>query len=69
MPIQSFKKGSMVCLKEISADENLCTYLHGLGLIPGVALEIVSDKNPFVVNVKGSKLALGSSVLNCLIVE
>lgn len=61
-------RGSRVCLKRICADEQLTGYLHNLGLLPGAELEVVSDATPFVIDVKGSRLALGHSILECLYV-
>jgi Fe2+ transport system protein FeoA len=68
MPLRQCHRGNRVCLRRICADEQLTGYLHGLGLLPGTELEIVSDATPFVIDVKGSRLALGDSMLESLYV-
>lgn len=71
MPLNMVSKGSEVVLKNIFWGEKLKRKLQDMGLTPGVRLKVVSDsgKGPVVIDVRGTRLALGRGILNKIYVD
>ncbi|MCT4634574.1 MAG: ferrous iron transport protein A [Firmicutes bacterium] len=71
MPLNMVSKGSEVVLKNIFWGEKLKRKLQDMGLTPGVKLKVVSDsgKGPVVIDVRGTRLALGRGILNKIYVD
>lgn len=66
MPLQLCKAGSVVRLRHIAAEQDLVKYLYGMGLYPGVELEVMTADPTFIVSVKGVQIALGRDVVSRL---
>ncbi|MCK8059798.1 MULTISPECIES: FeoA family protein [unclassified Fusibacter] len=71
MPLSHTKKGQTVVLKEISWGKELKRKLNNLGLTDGVKLEIVkhSKLGPWIIEVRGARLALGRGIIDKIEVE
>lgn len=65
------KPGQKVRLASINASRELRSRLAALGLVPNVEITVVSTgrPGPFMINVKGSKIALGKPMVDKIIVE
>ncbi|MCK5173319.1 MAG: metal-dependent transcriptional regulator [Planctomycetes bacterium] len=65
------KPGQKVRLTSINAGQKLRSRLAALGLVPNVEITVVSTgrPGPFMINVKGSKIALGKPMVDKIIVE
>ena len=64
IPLGSVGPGKRVRLVEVDAGHGLASRLAAMGLLPGVELLVVSNrgKGPAVVEVKGTRLALGRAM-------
>lgn len=71
MPLSMIDVGEEVVLKEIKWGRKMKKRLEDLGLTPGVTLSIVSNdlRGSFILNVRGSRLVLGTSVTQKILVE
>lgn len=71
MPLSQAIKGQQVILKDIVRGTQLKSKLHNLGLTPGVKLDIITKSHfgPWIVEVRGARLALGKSVIDQIEVE
>ena len=65
------RPGQKVRLINIDAGDNLKSRLAAMGILPNVEFTVVSNAciGPFVVNVKGSKIALGRGMARKLTVK
>ena len=71
IPLGGIHAGQTVRLVHIDGGCTLRSRLAALGLLPGVQLEMVrnSSSGPFVVAVKGSRLALGRGMARHILVS
>lgn len=71
MPLNMVSRGSEVILKNIFWGERLKRKLQDMGLTPGVKLRVLSDsgKGPVVIDVRGTRLALGRGILSKIYVD
>jgi len=71
IPLGDIHAGQTVRLVHIGGGCSLRSRLAALGLLPGVQLEMVrnSSSGPFVVAVKGSRLALGRGMARHILVS
>ncbi len=62
--------GETVILKNVTAGDELRTRLAAMGMFTNAEITVVSNsmKGPFVVNVKGSKIALGRKMAEKIVV-
>jgi Fe2+ transport system protein FeoA len=63
--------GRILRVVRINAGNGLCERLSAMGLVPGAAVEILSDgrKGPMIVAVKGSRVVLGRGMALKVLVE
>jgi len=61
MPLTMVREGARAILRSIEGGHQLRSRLAALGLFPGTELEVVhnSGHGPFVVSVRGCRIALG----------
>lgn len=71
MPLSMTSVGQEVVLKAINWGPKMKKRLESLGLTPGIKLSVISnDSNgSFILNVRGSRLVLGGSVTQQILVE
>jgi DtxR family Mn-dependent transcriptional regulator len=71
VPLSSIKAGQKVTLANIKANDSLRSRLAAMGMVPNTQIIVVSNASPgpFVVNVKGSKIALGRGMAEHVMVE
>jgi len=73
MPLFMSETGTKVILKEINWGVKLKKKLQDMGLTPGVTMSIVSGSRrgsgAVIVDVRGTRLALGNGVVSKIIVE
>lgn len=71
MPLSMVDVGQEVVLKDINWGRKMKKRLEDLGLTPGVELSIVSNdsRGSFILNVRGSRLVLGKSVTQNILVQ
>jgi Fe2+ transport system protein FeoA len=71
MPLSNTKKGQTVVLKEIAWGKELKRKLNNLGLTTGVKFDIIkhSKVGPWIIEVRGARLALGRGVIDKIEVE
>ncbi len=69
-PLSIVKAGETVKLAKIEAGRGLNSRLASMGLLPGVAMKVVSNGHPgpFVISVKGSKMMLGRGMAHKILV-
>ena len=71
MPLSMVQAGQRVILVTIDAGDNLRSRLAAMGMVPNTEILIVSNSRPgpFVVNVKGTRIAIGRGMAHKVIVE
>ncbi len=71
MPLSMTNIGQEVTLKAINWGPKIKKRLESLGLTPGIKLSVISnDSNgAFILDVRGSRLVLGGSVTQQILVE
>lgn len=73
MPLFMSETGTKVILKEITWGVKLKKKLQDMGLTPGVEMSIVSGSRrgsgAVIVDVRGTRLALGNGVVSKIMVE
>ncbi len=71
MPLSHAKRGQKVILKEIAWNTQLKKKLNNLGLTPGVKFDIIahSQFGPWIIEVRGARLALGRGVIDKITVD
>ena len=64
-------KGRMVVLVRINAGHGLNNRLAAMGLLPNVQFKVVDNHHPgpFVIDLKGSRMALGRGMANKIMVS
>jgi Fe2+ transport system protein A len=69
MMLSMAKIGETVTIKKITGKDDTRRFLANLGFIEGVDLRIVSELNgDMIINIKESRIALGKSMGNRVIV-
>lgn len=71
MPLSMVNSGQSVILKSIRWGPKLRKKLYDMGLTEGVKMTVISDNinGAFIINVRGSRVVLGSSLTNQIIVD
>ena len=71
MPLSMVDMGEEVVLKAINWGPKMKRRLESLGLTPGIKVGVISNdtNGSFILDVRGSRLVLGSSVTKKIIVE
>lgn len=71
MPLSSVGSGCEVILQAINWGPKIQQKLHDMGLTPGVKILVVSsDSNgAFILNVRGSRIAIGKSMTHQIMVS
>lgn len=70
-PLSMVQSGQIVRLTTIDAGEDLRSRLAAMGMVPNVEILVVKNASPgpFVVNVKGAKIAIGRGMAQKVMVE
>ena len=71
VPLSMLQAGEKVTLATIDAGDDLRSRLAAMGMVPNTEILIVSNSRPgpFVVNVKGTRIALGRGMAHKVMVE
>lgn len=71
MPLSMVDMGEEVVLKAINWGPKMKRRLESLGLTPGIKVGVISNdtNGSFILDVRGSRLVLGSSVTQKIMVE
>ena len=71
MPLTMVEMGKRVRLVSIAGGRRLRMRLAELGLVPGVEIDVINNSlhGPFIVGVKGSRIAIGRGMAFKIIVE
>lgn len=71
MPLILASRGSKVRLVSINGGKQMTSRLAAMGLLPGVEVEIISNTpgDPFILDVRGSRLALGRGMAHKIYVN
>lgn len=70
MPLVMAARGSKVRLVSVNGGKQMTSRLAAMGLMPGVEVEIISNSpgNPFILDVRGSRLVLGRGMAHKIFV-
>ena len=70
IPLSIVKPGQKVRLLKVNSGQELRARLMTMGLMQNVEFSVVSNSHPgpFIIKVKGSKIALGRGVANKIVV-
>lgn len=71
MPLVMASRGSKVRLVSVNGGKQMTSRLAAMGLLPGVEVEIVSNSpgDPFILDVRGSRLVLGRGMAHKIYVS
>ncbi len=71
MPLSMVDMGQEVVLKAINWGPKMKRRLESLGLTPGIKVGVISNdtNGSFILDVRGSRLVLGNSVTQKIMVE
>jgi Fe2+ transport system protein FeoA len=71
MILSMVEEGQRVCLLGVNAGHGLRERLAGLGLIPGVEVEVLNNnyKTPVIVALNGNRIMLGRGMAQKITVE
>ncbi len=71
MALEKALSGKRVVLKTIDSGLRLKGRLFEMGLIPGAHFEVITASNsgPMIIEIKGTRLALGNGILSKIHVE
>lgn len=69
LPLARCPKGHPACLRCVEADHCVALRLVELGMTPGVELQVVQDGGPWLIAVRGSRVALGRDLAENVWVE
>ena len=71
MPLSMASRGSKVRLVSVNGGKQMTSRLAAMGLLPGVEVEIVSNApgDPFILDVRGSRLVLGRGMAYKILVS
>ena len=70
-PLSQVSEGKNVVLVRIDAGHGLNNRLAAMGLLPKVQIKVINNHHPgpFVIDLKGSKMALGRGMANKIMVS
>ena len=70
IPLNMASRGRKVRLVSVTGGKQLTSHLAAMGLLPGVEVEIISNApgNPFILDVRGSRLVLGRGMAHKILV-
>lgn len=71
MPLSSIKQGCQCILKNMNIDGILKQKLSNMGLTPGTKLHVIDSSvgGCAVIEVRGTRLALGSNIIKNIVVD
>lgn len=71
MPLNQLQIGQRAILKDISWGVKLKRKLYDMGMTPGTQVSVVSSsgKGPLIIDVRGSRLALGRGIVQKIDVD
>jgi ferrous iron transport protein A len=70
-PLSQVSEGKTVVLVRIDAGHGLNNRLAAMGLLPKVQIKVINNQHagPFVIDLKGAKMALGRGMTNKIMVQ
>ncbi len=70
-PLSQVPEGRTVVLVRIDAGHGLNNRLAAMGLLPNVEFRVINNHHPgpFVIDLKGAKMALGRGMANKIVVS
>jgi ferrous iron transport protein A len=70
-PLSQVQEGKMVIIISINAGHGLNNRLAAMGLLPKVQIKVINNHypGPFVIDLKGAKMALGRGMANKIMVQ
>lgn len=70
MPLSMIKENEDVTIQKVGGKEETRKFLESLGFVTGISISIISQINGnFIINVKGSRIAIGRDMANKIIVK
>jgi len=71
IPLIMASRGSKVRLVSVNGGKQMTSRLAAMGLLPGVEVEIISNApgDPFILDVRGSRLVLGRGMAHKIYVN
>jgi ferrous iron transport protein A len=64
------KENEDVTIQKVGGKEETRKFLESLGFVTGISISIISQINGnFIINVKGSRIAIGRDMANKIIVK
>ncbi len=69
MPLAMLPQNKEAVIVEVKGGKRLTSRLLELGFTPGAKVKVLSNSGPAVVDVRGSRIALGWGVLSRIIVS
>ncbi|MBE6523844.1 MAG: ferrous iron transport protein A [Thermoplasmata archaeon] len=70
IPVSLMKRGEYGTVNKVSGKTDIRRFLEGLGFVPGAMVRIVkSDLSGHILEVKGSRIALDSSMATKIMVD
>jgi ferrous iron transport protein A len=64
------KENEDVTIQKVGGKEGTRKFLESLGFVTGISISIISQINGnFIINVKGSRIAIGRDMANKIIVK
>ena len=71
IPLAMVSSGETVTIVDIRAGRGLTQRLTDMGLVPGTALKVINSQmpGPVIIDLRGSRLALGHGIAQKIIVE
>lgn len=70
MPLSMIKENEDVTIQKVGGKEGTRKFLESLGFVTGISISIISQINGnFIINVKGSRIAIGRDMANKIIVK
>ena len=66
MPLSTVSKGKRVTIERIDFDPKLRRKLQHMGLTPGIQVDVISKSilGPLVIDVRGTRVALGKGIVS-----
>ena len=68
-PLSNLSSGEEAIVEEFLGGRGLCTRLYAMGITPGVKIRVLSIAGPILLEVRGSKLALGRGMASKILVR
>lgn len=70
MPLTMFRSGDVCMIKKLYGNDDVCRHLADMGFVAGETIKVISETaGGFIVELKGSRLALNETMASKLFLE